>query len=268
MDLPDRFDGRLNRRRKVAILLVFLLVVLGAGIGTFALDPTQEDPPVIEATPVPTTPTPTETPGGPTPTATPSGTATPTTTTPPPTSTAPTPPTATVGTTATATATSSAGGGSDAPVSLETVGSSALMDYDALSPGDSGSESVVFRNGGGEPGRLAITNVTVDDAENGIVGPESDVDSTPNEGELSDHVMVVVTVEYENGTTQHLYDTDNGARSLAALANETATADAGVLDAGRQATLTFEWSLPSATGNEIQSDGATFAVDFQLAETS
>ncbi len=261
MDLPDSVTEFLDDRRKVAILLVILLVVLGAGIGTLSNGGDSDEPPVITATPVPATPTPTPTSSP----STPTDTAEPTTPTATPTVTSTPPTTRTPGPTTTATARSGVGGD---PVTLETVGSSAILDYDNLSPGESGSGSVVFRNAGDQSGRLSIANVTAQDHENGIVGPEAGVDSTPNDGELSEHVMVVVRVEYDNGTVQHLYDTDQGARSLASLANESAPAEAGILDAGEEATVVFEWSVPSSTGNVIQSDGVTFGVDFRLTQTS
>lgn len=260
MSAPEAEDEGLTRRR-VAILLLFFVALLGLGVGTLVDGPDDTQPPVIEATPTP-----------PTTTAPPPGTPPDTTPTPPddgtpsPPPTTPTPPTA-----APPDGDGSGGGGSGAgggsPVTLETAGSSAILQYGALKPSDAGSDTITLRNAGSVPARLDITDITVTDDENGIVPAEAPVDSPGDGGELSDHVMVVIEVTYPDGTTEHAYATDLGARSLSDLAGISSPATGRELDPGAEATVTFDWHVPAGTGNEIQSDSADFTVDFRLRTT-
>lgn len=264
----DSADGRSRRRRLALLLLLLLVVVIGAGIGTFVGDgPDDPSPPVVTVTP-------TDTPGGDTQTP---GTAT--------------PPTASVPTTETPTATATpgtggsesdgndrgrtdsggsggaggGGGNSDDPgVRLEAVGSTAILGYDDVAPGHSGREELRLRNGGTRGANLSVANVTVSDAENGIVGPESAVDDTPDRGELSASLFVVLAAERPDGSTEYLYGTGTGARSLRSIANETEPAVAGRLGAGQEATVVVEWRVPGSVGNEIQTDGAEVDLAFAL----
>lgn len=277
----SKSDGR--RWRLLALALVVLLVLVGAGIGTLVSEdsPDDSDVPVVTVTPTATTSD-----GGGDPSA---GTATPTETGP----------STDVGTpSATETPTDDSPDGTDTPdeddrndddrndedragsgggsggsggggptptVTLEAVGPTALLDYDDVAPEDSGRDEVRVQNAGTREARLSVADVNVTDHENGIVGSEEPVDSTPEDGELSDHVMLVVEAHFPDGTTDYLFGTSPGSpRSLAAVGGESDQAETDLLGPDQEATIAFDWHVPASTGNEVQSDGAEVDVTFQL----
>lgn len=261
MSVPDGLRERLNRRR-VAIVLLLLLALLGLGVGTLVDGPDDTQPPVVDVTPTPPTTTapPPGTPPDATPTPPDDGTPTPPPTTPTPPTTAPPDGDGTGGG-------GGSGAGSGTPVTLQTEGSSAILQYTDLKPGDAGRDAITLRNAGSVSARLDIADISVTDDENGIVAAEAPVDTPGNGGELSEHVMVVIEVTYPDGTTEYFYDTGLGARSLSDLAGETGPATGRELDPGQEATIAFDWHVPTATGNVIQSDSADFTVDFRLQST-
>jgi hypothetical protein len=161
-------------------------------------------------------------------------------------------------------------GGSDGDdegdgVDLETNGSEARLQFGDVLPGDSGRQTVRIRNVGNETARFGVGDIKVTDHEHGITEPESAVDTPGNGGELSAHVRVAIQVRHPDGETEFLYGTGSGAKSLRALADAGADGASRELAPGDNATVAFEWHLPVETGNVVQSDGTTFAVDFGLA---
>lgn len=153
----------------------------------------------------------------------------------------------------------------DDDVDLETNGSEARLQFGDVLPGDAGRQTVRIRNVGNETARFGVGDITVTDHENGITEPESAVDTPGNGGELSAHVRVAIQVRHPDGETESLYGTGSGAKSLRALADAGADGASRELAPGDNATVAFEWHLPVETGNVVQSDGTTFAVDFGLA---
>lgn len=256
--VADRIDDRRDRRT-VGILLLLLIAIVGIGLGTLAPGPdTTEGPPVVDVTP--TTPTPTPTPGPPgdsTPTPPDEGTPTPAPPPTPPDDGTPTPTPAAPGN-------GGGGGGGGSSASLEVVGSNTILQLTGLKPTDAGRDSIVLRNAGSTSARLDIADIAVQDHENGMTTAEATVDTPGNGGELSEHVMLVLEVEYPDGSTEHFYGTDAGARSLADLAGASDAAEGRELAPGETATVTFDWHVPSSTGNVVQTDSADFTVDFRL----
>lgn len=255
MTLREVIERRLDRRT-AAVLLLLILAVLGAGLG--ALTDGQNgpaQPPVVTVTP--TTPTP----GEPTPTPPPppdDGTPTPE----PPGPDAPTPtPAGGPGGSA------GGGGGGGGTVTLQTAGSGVILQYSGLKPTDAGRDSIVLRNAGSTTARLDVADIAVQDDENGTLQPEQSVDTAGNGGELSEHVLTVIEVTYPDGSTEFFYDTDSGARSLSDLAGESDPSTGSELAPGEEATVTFDWHVPGATSNVIQSDTAEFTVEFRLRTT-
>lgn len=288
------------------MLVVFLLVALGAGIGTLVGDdpPTDDgDPPVVTLTP---TETPTGGSGGvPSGPATPSDTATPTET---PDGAGTPAPTETPNETATPTddgrddddrdgddrddddddrnsdgGTSGSGGGGTAggsesggsggsggdgstpAVRLEAVGPTTILNYDGVAPEDTGRDEVRLRNSGNREARLAIADVNVTDRENGVLGPEAALGDTGADGELSEHVSLVVEAHFPDGTVDYLYGTSiDDPRSLAAIGDASDAAESRSLGPGESATVAVDWHVPATTGNEIQSDSTEVGVTFEL----
>lgn len=117
-------------------------------------------------------------------------------------------------------------------------------------PGDDGEESVTVTNSGNASGEFA-----------------GKIDRT---GKLWDHLLVRLSVTH-NGTTEYLLGSagSEGYVPLNDSVNGTKlTADGVALEEDEEATLTFEWKLPSSTGNEAQNTAARFDVSVILETTS
>jgi len=218
-------DEESNRRRLILIVLVLVLAAAGGGLGTFVLDIGDDGGPgpgTPDGSP-PATGTPSDAPPSPTDTVTPSP---------------------------------------GENVTFEFVDGASLANASGVVPGESGETRRAIRNTGTVAATLAVVNVSVIDRENGITAPESDVDDSPDEGELSEHLLVRLSVESPDGETVRVF----GGEEFVPLddvtaENESVGADLG---AGETATLLFEYRIPETVGNEIQSDTVSFDVGFQL----
>ncbi|SFR93111.1 hypothetical protein SAMN05216559_1222 [Halomicrobium zhouii] len=269
-DEPEEVEESRDDRRLLALLALVLLVILGAGIGTIALPGTGPDeeptPTPGPVTITPTTATPTPTPGAGPPAATATPTATPTAVD-----------------TATPTETrrddrddadvddgdDDRDSDDDSPsrVDLTADGSDVLVEATGLAPGHDGRNSVTFENAGTVAGRLLVNDTSVVDHENSLLEPEKAVGDDATTGELSGALQVRLSVTYADGTTEYLFGSSSKYVTLQSLdgADRSSTE---ALGAGEQATVTFEWRLPTSTGNEIQSDGVEFDVDFVLRQAT
>lgn len=273
--IRDRVDESRVDKRLLALLLLALLVLLGAGVGTIGFPGSGPDdgeptptPPVVTVTPTTATPTPTPG-GGPTAVEPPTATATPTEATPP-TETVPDDD-------------DDEDGGDDeddnededdndddddpSRVDLTADGSTVFVRAAGVVPGESGRNSVTFENSGDAAGRLLVTDVTVTDSENSLLDPEVAVGDDAATGELSSALRVRLSVNDSDGATEYLFGTPSQYVTLASLRGENRASNA-TLTGGERATVTVEWELPSATGNEVQSDGAEFDIDFALRQAT
>lgn len=138
------------------------------------------------------------------------------------------------------------------------------IDTAGVIPGDRASETVTLGNDGVEDGRLRVTSATVIDHENGINDPESDVDDTPTEGELSKHLDVRIAFVDPDGGETYLLGTADGYVPLADLEGTAPSADHSLAD-GDQVTVRVDWRIPGETGNVIQSDEVDFELGFELS---
>ncbi|MCU4801479.1 hypothetical protein OB920_13955 [Halobacteria archaeon HArc-gm2] len=267
-DEPEEVEESNDDRRLLALLALALLVILGAGIGTIAFPGTGPDeeptPTPAPVTITPTTATPTPTPGAGPPAATATPTATPTAVD-----------------TATPTETrrddddddsedkNDRDNDDDSPsrVDLTADGSTVLVDAVGLAPGHSGQNAVTFENAGDASGRLLVNDTVVVDHENGLLNPEKAVGDDATTGELSSALEVRLSVSHADGTTEYLFGSSSDYVTLRSLDGED-RASTETLGGGEQATVTFEWRLPTSTGNEVQSDGVEFDVDFVLRQTA
>ena len=255
-------DDADRNRRLILLLLVVGLSIIGTGIGSIILTGPDTQPPDNETTPTSTvtTATPTATPGSPGPPSdTPTVTATPTDT-------------ATPADTATGSDSDSDGtngGGSQPPATpspgLELGEGESLFEGSNLAPGQSGQGTLTLRNAEDEDGNLTVTSVAITDEENGITDPESAVDSTPDEGELSSALEVRLSIDDGNSQT-YLLGTESGYATLEELPDD-APSDAYGLASGEEVTLVMDWRLPSSAGNEIQSDGVSVDLGLLLEST-
>lgn len=245
-------------KRLLVLFFLFLLVGVGAGFGTIAFpgsgaDGNESTPTPTVVTMTPTTPTPAPTPGGGPPAATATSTPTPTPTD-----------------TATPTETRRDDDDDDdrpSRVDLTADGNRMLVQASGMAPGDDGQNSVTFENSGDATGRLVVDDADVTDYENSLLDPEQAVGDDAATGELSSALQVRLSVTYSDGTTEYLFGTSSQYVTLESIDGESRESTE-TLAGGEQATVTFEWTLPKATGNEVQSDGSEFDVDFVLRQTS
>jgi hypothetical protein len=194
----------LRDRRVLVLLLVLLLALLGAGIGSFVFEGTDDQPGIQ-------TPTANET----------------------------------------------------LNVSLVADSDTRLVNASDVTPGTSGTRTVILRNSGEDSGTLSVAELSLTQRENGLVGPETDVDNTSDDGELADHLLVRVWFRTADGTTVSLYGTGDGARPLSAIVTENRS-QTTVLQPGNRTRLVLEWELPADTGNVIQSDSLRLNATLQL----
>lgn len=148
-------------------------------------------------------------------------------------------------------------------VSLVADSNTQLLNASDVAPGANGTRTIVLRNSGDDSGTLTIAETTLLQRENGLVGPETDVDNTTERGELAEHLLVRLRFRTANGTTVALYGTSDGPRPLSEIAVENRSQPV-VVGPGSQARLQFEWELPADTGNVVQSDSLALNATFQV----
>lgn len=124
-----------------------------------------------------------------------------------------------------------------------------------MKPGDTGSVSIDVTNAGTIDGVADLHVKNLVNYENGQNEPEAAVDSTTGdtEGELGAYLLVTIT--YDSGTVVT-------AATLNSLNCQNKIL--GDLPAGQTKTITISWTLPSETGNEVQSDSVVFDIEFSL----
>lgn len=120
-------------------------------------------------------------------------------------------------------------------------------------PGYSKTANIELKNAGNIGGTLTVTINNINDLENGIVEPEADLDQTSDKGELSGSIYVTIK-EGDNTLVDNI------------LLKEVSDKDLGDLAAGETKELTFTYTVSTDAGNEIQSDSATFDVEFTLKQ--
>jgi len=130
-------------------------------------------------------------------------------------------------------------------------------------PGDSGSATLTVANAGSIPGYVDVRVNSMTSYENGLVGNESNADTTGGDpgagnGELHDHLEV--EAYFSNGDALWTgFDT---------VANRLQPGTVYDLDyqlaGGASDTFVVDWQLPAGTGNEAQSDSVEFALTFGL----
>lgn len=275
MELPTPLREWNVDRRVMAIAVVVLLVLLGTGVAGFLPNDGPDDEPNGSPAPSSTateTPTPTPEAGGQevslgddteppdTETATPTpsdddSSSSDRSTDPPET------PTPTDGPN---------GGGSDPTPTpddgLVVVDGGPLLDVAGVLPGSSGTGSGTVGNNGTENGTLYVSGVSLEDHENGITEPESEVDDSPEEGELSGHLQVRVILESESGEEESVLGTADGFENLSVMPDRPPS-EAVPIDAGEEVNVIVQWILPESTSNVVQSDGVTFDVNVTMEAT-
>ena len=163
-----------------------------------------------------------------------------------------------------------------------------FYDLDDVKPGDSGHVEFCFEIVDNPSYVWACGDITQD--ENGITEPESDVDDTPDLGELGDAIDARLAY-CEKGDDELVEGEEIFSGSLvdvfAAISNGAALDGDGVagLVPGEQSPYDEEvvveegadyitgpclclfWEIPTSVGNEIQSDSLTMALEFHALQS-
>jgi len=136
----------------------------------------------------------------------------------------------------------------------------------------SGGKTWTIVNTGSVPGNLTFSMNTLVNNDNGCNEPEAIVDTTcanpgPGQGELGAATTTTVLLNTGSGNTQ-VVSTNLATASQALYASQWNTnAGTVTIPAGGSVDVTMNWSTDPATyGNEIQSDGLTFQLQFDLLQ--
>ena len=148
-------------------------------------------------------------------------------------------------------------------ISLSMVDQTTVLRVDNVTPGATGTERLTLRNDGPDDGVFRIASLTLTQRENGITGPEAEVDDSPDSGELASHFLVELSMVRSDGETVGLFGTGDGPRPLSALAAQNSSGWMA-MPGESAATLEVTWRLPDSTGNEVQSDSLRLDTMFQL----
>ncbi len=135
-----------------------------------------------------------------------------------------------------------------------------------------GGKTWTIVNDGTVPGNLTISMNDLVNNDNGCNEPEAIVDVTcadpgPGEGELGAAMTTTILLDTGTGDTQ-VASTNLATASEALYASQWVTnAGTVTIPAGGSVDVTMTWATdPTSYGNEIQSDGLSFELQFDLEQ--
>lgn len=135
-----------------------------------------------------------------------------------------------------------------------------------------GGKTWTIVNDGTVPGNLTISMNDLVNNDNGCNEPEAIVDVTcanpgPGEGELGAAMTTTILLDTGTGDTQ-VVSTNLATASQALYASQWVTnAGTVTIPAGGSVDVTMTWATdPTTYGNEIQSDGLSFELQFDLEQ--
>lgn len=142
-----------------------------------------------------------------------------------------------------------------------------FFNFGDVKPGDSGENTISLHVINNDAWVCAeILNLT--DSENGLNEPELSEGDNANSGELSDNLVFTIWRDdgdnIMNGTEVALLS-GNPVNGVSALYDS--TTGTGALPGGTTGYLGVSWSLPSATGNETQTDSMTGDISFNVVQS-
>lgn len=148
-----------------------------------------------------------------------------------------------------------------------------FFNFDDVKPGDSGENTISLHVINNDAWVCAkVSNLVSTD--NGITEPEGPVDNDVNSGELDETLVWniwrdngegagVAGDNIQNGTEPTLV---SGQPVNGVLAVYDSTTETGSLSGGSTTYLGVSWSLPSGTGNEVQTDMLTGDISFRVEQ--
>jgi hypothetical protein len=126
-----------------------------------------------------------------------------------------------------------------------------------IAPGDSGTQEITVTNSSAEDATLTIWVSNVVNSEG--LNPESETGNTEEPGELGDYLTIGVAVtDIDTNITMPALIT-----GLPQSATDTDFIHVPIA-AGATATIDWNWSLPSDTGNVVQGDGLSLDINYLL----
>jgi hypothetical protein len=150
-----------------------------------------------------------------------------------------------------------------APVKLQLGGVGATSwAINNIKPGDSGSQTVALSNTGSRDGQVTIWLSEVVNGEGG--NPESETGDTAEPGELGRYLKLGISISGLS-TNFNLPATVN---SFPQSADSLSYIRLNRLSAGQTVNLIWTWELPPETGNDVQGDTLSFAINYLLEELS
>jgi hypothetical protein len=156
----------------------------------------------------------------------------------------------------------SGAGASDAGETADsTTPTTAFFGAGDVVPGSAGKSAAVLEPTSAEMTTLAVTVGAAIDAENGVTEPESVVDETPEEGELSSELDVRIVLVRESGDRRYVV---GGADTFVPLATAAGTTASMAIEPNEPVSLVVEWRIDPTVGNEIQSDSTTASIHYRF----
>lgn len=143
----------------------------------------------------------------------------------------------------------------------------------------SGQKEWTIVNSGTVPGTLKLKLNDIVNTENGCNEPEALADTTcanpgAGEGELGNAIATVIQLDKDGSGSSETYTpvvtSTLATASQAGYATQwDTTAGVVTIPAGGQVKVRMDWANnPASYGNEIQSDGLTFGVQFDLTQVT
>jgi len=127
-------------------------------------------------------------------------------------------------------------------------------------PGDSGIKAVELYNAGSKDGFVTIWLSDIISSEG--INPESETGDTAEPGEFTDYLLLNLTAD---GLSSNV-DLPTTINNLPQSATCSDYIELIPLKAGDTVDLWWEWELPAPTGNDVQGDAVSFAINYLLQE--
>jgi len=142
-------------------------------------------------------------------------------------------------------------------------------DFTNIKPGDSGTYEWTVVNAGSEKGYLDVEGIVKTDNENGCGSNseklvDADCDAITPTGELTSKIDVDIFVDVDGDGTNSAGDKLIYNGSLSGFVSTDLDYE---MASGLNKVVIMNWSVATSVGNEIQSDKASLAMNFELGQT-
>lgn len=128
-----------------------------------------------------------------------------------------------------------------------------------IKPGDSGTRAVILHNAGSTPGKVTIWVSNVSTSKSASVDPK--FRGAPR---LDKNLTIQLTADGLTSNVRMPVIFENFPKSASAPQQITI----GTLPPDGYVDLTWQWSLPARTGNEVQGDSLSFDINYMIESTA